>query len=112
MVVMSKIPEKDWKIIRSMQNGALELACQRILNSLSEIISSEEKGAHERCLDLWKIMKVEDKKIANMFDNLRRSTAILQLAQWKSNDLIADQDLDSFSSDTQKKIKFLVESWQ
>lgn len=109
---MSKIPEKDWKIIRSMQNGALELACQRILDSLSEIISSEEKSAHERYLDLWKIITVEDKKIANMFDNLRRSTAILQIAQWKSNDLITDQDLVSFTPETKKKIDILVESRQ
>jgi len=112
MAVMSNIPEKDWKKIRSMQNGALELACQRILDSLSETISSEDKCAHERYLELWKIIKVEDKKIANMFDNLRRSTAILQLAQWKTNDLITDQDLDSISPETKKKIDILVESHQ
>lgn len=59
---MSKILEKDWKKIRSMKNGALDLACRRILDSLSETISAEEKSAHARYLELWKIMKMEDKK--------------------------------------------------
>jgi len=95
-----------------MKDRALDLACQRTLDSLSEIISSEDKSAHERYLQLWKTMKAADKNIARMFNNLKRSSAILQLAQWKLNDLITDRDLDSFSPDTLKSVNILIESWQ
>ncbi len=109
---MSKILEKDWKKVKSMKTDALDLACHRILDSLSDIISIDEKSAHARYLELWNILEMEDKKIARMFNNLKRSSAILQLAQWKYNDLVTDSDLDSFSPDTLKTVNILIESWQ
>ncbi|OEU72643.1 MAG: hypothetical protein BA864_13395 [Desulfuromonadales bacterium C00003093] len=109
---MSKILEKDWKKARSMKNGTLDLACQRILDSVSKIISDKEKSAHARYLELWKILEMEDDNISLMFNNMKRSSAIIQLARWKFNDLISERDLESFSPDTHKAINTLIESWR
>lgn len=49
---MSDIREKDWKIVRSMKDDAYDLACQRIMDKLSKIITAEEKSAHSRYLEL------------------------------------------------------------
>ena len=73
---MPDIKEKDWKNVRSLRDDVLDRACQRILLKVSEIIDDEDKSAHERYLELWKTLKTEDKDIAFMFDNPRRSTAI------------------------------------
>jgi hypothetical protein len=109
---MSKICEKDWKIVRTMKNDALDLACQRIIEKLSKIIASKKKGSHVRYLELWNLLKAEDKNIALMFDDMKRSNAFLKLARWRFNNLITDSDLESFSPETFKIVEALLETWR
>ena len=109
---MPDIREKDWKIVKSMKDDAFDLACQLIMDKLSMIITSEKKSAHSRYLELWKTLKVEDENIALMFDNMKRSSALHQLARWRFNDLITDSDLESFSPGTLKVVNAFIEAWR
>ena len=102
---MSDIREKDWKIIRSMKDRVLDLACERILEKLSGIIESKDGGNHARYLELWKTLRAEDEKIGIMFNDLRRSSALRQVSLWKLHELITDDDIASFSPETQERIK-------
>ena len=79
---------------------------------ISEIIADEDKSAYKRYLDLWKTLKSEDKDIAFVFDNLRRSTALQQLARWKFNDLMTDEENEDFSAETHEKVNAFREAWQ
>ena len=105
---MSVIPEKDWKIIRSMKDRVLDLACERILVKVSKTIK-EEENAHARYLELWKVLESENEDIAIMFDDLKRSNAFIKLASWKSHGLIVDNDMKSLSKETQEKVRRLNE---
>ncbi len=109
---MPDIREKDWKIVRKLKDDVLDRACKRILLKVSEIIADEDKSAHERYLKLWKTLKTEDKDIAFMFDNLRRSTALQQLAHWKFNNLVTDEEMKAFSTETLEKINALMCVWR
>ena len=109
---MTDIREKDWKIVRSMKDDAYDLACQRIMDKLYKIITTEEKSAHSRYLELWKTLKAEDENIALMFDNMKRSSALHQLARWRFADLITDSDLESFSPGTLKVVNAFIEVWR
>lgn len=109
---MPDIQEKDWKIVRSMKDDTLDLACRRILEKISNIVSADEKGAHTRYLELWKTLKTEDENIVLMFDNLKRSSALQQLARWRLNDLITDSDLESFSPGALKEARAYLEVWR
>lgn len=109
---MADIREKDWKIIRSLKDDALDRACQRIPDKVSDIIAADDKSAHTRYLELWKTLKAEDKGIALMFDDLKRSTVHRQLARWKFNDLITDDEMRSFSAETLEKVNAFMEVWR
>jgi ADP-heptose:LPS heptosyltransferase len=109
---MSDIREKDWKIIRSMKDRVLNLACDRILAKVLRIIENEKDHAHARYLELWNILRSEDEDIAIMFNDLKRSNAIPRLAKWKFHGLITDDDMKSFSQETQEKVRALNESWR
>ena len=106
------INEKDWKIIRSMKDEVLDLACDRIFAKVSKVIENDAERSHARYLELWEILKSEDDDIATMFDDLRRSNAISKLANWNFHKLIADDDMKSFSPETQERVKGLNESWR
>ncbi|MFO8089966.1 MAG: hypothetical protein R6U13_09045 [Desulfatiglandaceae bacterium] len=109
---MPDIREKDWKIVRSLKDAVLDRACQRILEKVSTIIATDDKSAHTRYLELWKTLKTEDKDIAFMFDNLRRSTALQQLARWKFNNLVTDEEMKSFSDGTLEKVNAFMQVWR
>jgi hypothetical protein len=40
-----------------------------------------------------------------MFDDLRRSNAILKLASWRSKGLLSDEELNRFSEETRLSIE-------
>ena len=109
---MSDIPEKDWKIVRSMKDDVLDLACRRIMEKLTKIIADEEKSAHARYLELWEAIQEEDRDIGLMFNDLKRSSAILQLARWRYNGLISDDELESFTPETIERVKAFQEIWR
>ena len=108
---MKDIPEKDWKIIRSLKDPALDLACRRIFEKVSKLIDSNDKNAHEKYLDLYKMIDSEDNHIGHLFNDLRRRTAIFKLSLWKFHDLISEEDMKSISQETQKKVDSLIDSY-
>lgn len=109
---MSYIRERDWKIIRSMKDEVLDRACERILAKVSKVIENEGDNAHARYLELWKTLTGEDEDIASMFNDLKRSNAITKLAKWKFHGLITDDDMKSFSEESQERVRILNESWR
>ncbi len=104
---MRNFPEQDWKQLRALQERMLATACERVLNKIESIVKDRKGREHEAYLELWKILRHEDKDIAMMFDDLRRSNAIMKLASWKANNLLSDHDLESFTEETQHRLKVL-----
>ena len=49
-------------------------------------------------------MRAEDKEIAIMFDDLKRSNAMSKLASWRRNDLLTEEMFEQFSDETKKTI--------
>jgi len=102
---MRTIPEKDWKQLRSIQNRVLDDACARILTRAESIVQNREGRNHQAYMDLWALLDKEDDEIALMFNELKRSTALLKLAQWRSHGLLSENDLALFSEETQTMVK-------
>lgn len=93
-------PEEDWKRIRSLKDRALEKACSRVLGEVSEIAKSRDPDSHTVYLHLWKILQHEDHDIELMLNDLKRSTALFQLASWYKNGVISENDLQGFTEET------------
>ena len=102
---MQKIPESDWKRLRSMKDEKLAVACRSILGKISDLISHSEGVEHETYLRIWKTIKDEDKKIELMFDDISRNSAIFKLMAWKKNGLLSDKEESEFSAKTQDMLR-------
>ena len=101
-----KFPEKDWKLLRALQEEKLSTFCERTLSKLSDAIESEESTPREKYNNVWKILEKEDDKLGLMFDDLKRSNAVQKLGAWRRHGLLTDEDLAQLSEDTQRAVEF------
>ena len=105
---MSDIPEKDWKLLKSIKEAKLNIACEEILVGVGSIIASKGNENHKAYLEVWEKVQSGDGVIAEMFNDLRRSNAVLKLATWKRNGLLTEKELSEFTEETQSSIKNIV----
>ena len=98
-----QISEADWKRWRKLSELALERYCE---NALAKVVAGAEDGgsAHARYLNLWKLLRKLDRKLADVFDNPRRSVAYAQIAQGVAAGIIKRSELAEFSEETQAVI--------
>ncbi len=107
---MKTIPERDWKLLRSMKPCVLSDACVRILSAVELLVQKKEGSNHEAYLKLWALLKKEDASIALMFDDFKRSTAFFKLAAWQRHGLVSESDLALFTEETRNIIKAINEN--
>ena len=107
MVRGSDIPERDWKLFRELQAIALERFCEKALSEIRGI-SSSDQTAHKRYLRVFKTVRDQDKELATLFDNPRRSNAWLQLSLIHSHGLLSLEEMQRFSPETQQRVSELA----
>lgn len=107
---MREIKESDWKILRQIHDDALERFCERILLEIDQIRSDSTKSFHQRYLHIYAALHRLDKEVALTFNNLRRSTALQQLAAMKVRDLLTEEEFSRFSQETQDLVTLLLET--
>ena len=102
------IPESDWKIFRDVRAAALERFCQRVLGDVERIMSDEARSFHDRYLEIYKLIERRDGELAHAFNDMRRSTAIFQLAVICSLDLLTPDEKLRFTLGTRDAIESLA----
>lgn len=100
-----QISEADWKVFRQLRAIALERLCQRVLSEIENVASQPNKSAYDRYLQIFKVIKQRDDEIARWFDELRRSTAMLQLIGIRSLGLLTPEELARFSPEMQNALE-------
>ena len=106
--MLRDIKESDWKLLRQMAPVALERFCQRILEEIDLSRSDSTKSYHQRYLDIFALLQQRDKELAHAFDDLRRSTALTQLATIYAHDLLTEEEFLRFSPETRSVIELLL----
>ena len=104
---MSDIPEQDWKKIRSLKDKILNAVCADILDEINKEYMTKGNENHKAYLKTWDIVNTKDKDIADMFNDLRRSNAILKLALWYKHGYLTDNEAKEFTEQTYKRIQSL-----
>jgi len=99
------IKESDWKIFRRLRELALERYCQRAIEDVRRVVGSQNRGYHERYLQLWELLKKHDETIEIAFDDPRRSQAVIQLANIDAEELLSQEELQQFSEELQGRLK-------
>lgn len=103
------LPERDWRVLRSLHDAALDRYCTRVLEECAAVTRATELSAHERYLRLFQLVKERDDSIAGAFNDLRRSTAIQRLAGMILLGVVTDEDLAPFSQSTRESATALAE---
>lgn len=105
---MREINESDWKIFRQLHKVALERFCQSVLNESELLQRDSTRSAYERYIALYQLFHKHNKEVARLFDDFRRSTAVLQLAAIKEQGLLTDEEFARFSQETQNRVEMLL----
>ena len=100
--------EPDWKILRELSPVALERFCKGVLAEVAQLSSETGKSEHDRYLAVYTLIKRRDKELANAFNDLRRSTALLSLMHMYSHKLLAPDEFARFSPETRASVEGLL----
>lgn len=103
------IVESDWKIFRKLRERALERFCQRILDECRAVAGGDSGTPHERYIALSRHVHKRNRDIARMFDEPRRSDAILQILGMYAEGLFSGDEFSEFSEELQARVRGLLE---
>lgn len=101
----SDLPESDWRRFKEVHTKLLERYCCRILEEVTAASQGTEGAAHDRYLKVHKLIKDCDKQMSNVFDDFRRSTAVMQLGIMRRMKLLTDEELGLFSEQTRIRVE-------
>lgn len=97
------IKESDWKVFRRLHSIALERYCQRVLEEM-RLAAACNDSYHDCYLRVYQLIRDRNKTMARTFDDLRRSTAFVLLANIINEELLTDEELKQFSQEFQGRI--------
>ncbi|OOG27203.1 hypothetical protein B1C78_04280 [Thioalkalivibrio denitrificans] len=97
-----RMRESDWKVFKRIRALALERFSQRILDECREICMKQTSSAHERYLELFRLIHERDKLIAAAFDRFSRSSAYMSLRLIRSMNLLTDAEVAELSAEAQE----------
>jgi hypothetical protein len=106
--MMGEIKESDWKIFRQLHVVALERFCQRVLDDSERLHGDTSQSAYERYVAIYRLLDERDKEVALLFNDLRRSTALWQIAALKGRGLLTEEEFARFSQETQSRVAALL----
>lgn len=92
--------EPDWRTFKEVRAAALDRFCRRVLDESRAVCDDGSASAHERYRELYDLIHKRDKELADAFDDVRRSTAIMQLMLMRRHNLLTPEELARFGNDT------------
>ena len=102
---MNRIPEADWKVLRSIRTLALQRLCRRILEDVeASIVQADKRNAHHHYLEIFQQVQTQDEEVAWLFDDWRRSTAITTLQNWSISGIMREEEFQRLSDETQAMV--------
>ena len=100
----SDIPESDWRHFREVHRKLLDKFASRSLEEIVAVIEAKKGTAHEKYLKVYELIHEHDEDMGRAFDDVRRSTAVMQLGIMRRMKLLGDEDLSKFSEQTQTRV--------
>jgi hypothetical protein len=107
-IMTQGITESDWKIFRKLHPVLVERFCERILHELDAVSADHVKTFHQRYRDIYKLIERRDKELANAFDDLRRSSALMQIIAIHGRGLLTEDELNGFSQELVNVVRSLT----
>jgi hypothetical protein len=102
-----RLPEQDWKRWQQLAPTLLNRFCDSVVTSAAGFSTVQSTG-HENFLALYRFVGDSNDAIAIVFDNRRRSSALLQIAAAVVREMMSESELNSFSEETQRRVRSIV----
>lgn len=67
------------------------------------------EGAHQRYLNIFKVMERRDREMARLFNGLKRSEGLMTLVRIRSAGLLTEDEFSNLSSETRGVIQMLLD---
>lgn len=106
---MSSIPEKDWKLFRKLKADLIARVCDSVFVKVEKIMESRSGNEHQSYLDLYHLIKQQDKLISKYFDNPTRNNLIYKIIALRSNNMLTNDEFSLFSEETQLIVNESIE---
>ena len=100
-------PESDWKVLKQLHPIALDRYCTRVLREIEQVAADSTKTAHQRYLEIFALIGERNKTMSVAFDDIRRSTAFLRLANMNACGLLTDEEKMRFTAETRSALQLL-----
>ncbi|MGN6368057.1 MAG: hypothetical protein ACTHN5_07345 [Phycisphaerae bacterium] len=94
---MEEIRESDWKVLRRLEDVALERFFAGTLREVEEKLRDTSGGSRERFWRVHSMMKERREEAAELFDGLSRSNAKIRVLMLRKRGLILDEEMKQFS---------------
>ena len=104
-----EIKESDWKLFRRFHPIAWERFCQQVIEEVNRATSNCTGDYHKRYLEIFDLLLERNEKLAEAFDDIRRSRAIILVTNIKESNLLTDEEFSQFSPETQEAVERLIE---
>ena len=91
--------EPDWKAFKEVRATALDRFYRRVLDEARAVCDDGSASARERYRKLYDLIHKRDTELADAFDDVRRSTAIMRLMAMRNHNLVTPEELERFSLD-------------
>ena len=98
---MSRIKESDWNTFKKLHKIVLNRFCEGVLKESSKILLNKSENPHQAYLELYRLLHDKDKVVARIFNDYRRSTAVLQLRLMNDQSLLTKDEKELFSPEVQ-----------
>jgi hypothetical protein len=103
-----EIKESDWKLFRRLHPVALERFCQRVIEEINQATANCTGDYHKRYLEVYRLIKERDKEMGQAFNDPRRSTGFILLANIRGNDLLTDDEFSQFSPEMRESVGVIL----
>ncbi len=102
------IAESDWKILRELHPIALDRFCRRILAEIESVVADSSRSHHQRYLAIYQLVERRDREIADAFNDMRRSRAVMRICHLRNLALLSDEEFARFSEETRGAVQGLL----
>ncbi len=107
--MMMEISKSDWKKCREKISVWQEHYMERLVEEYITFLRSDQ-SASDKFWELERRIK-QDKKCPGVLIEMRKSSAIYDIARLIGDEVISLDDLEEFSDDLKEVVKFLIERW-
>jgi len=104
------LPERDWKYLTSVKEQLVAELCRKINEGAAQILAAGKLGEHEKYQKLFRYMESSDRKVANCFDDWRRSTLLMRVVSLRKHGLLSDEHVQNLSPELQDRLALLYPS--